>query len=58
MKHRRLSGLVELSEAAQVTLTLGAVANVSTAVGANMVLLEYGLDEVAAKLRTLGPFLL
>lgn len=40
MKHSRLSGLVKLSEAAQVTLVLAAAANVSTAVGTNMVLLE------------------
>lgn len=40
MKHGRLSGLVQPSEAAQVTLVLAAVGNVSTAVGADMVLLE------------------
>lgn len=40
MQHVRLSGLVELSEATQATLALGAVVDVSTAVGANMVLLE------------------
>lgn len=40
MKHRRLSGLVELPEAAQVTLGLAALANVSTAVGANVGLLD------------------
>lgn len=40
VKHGRLSGLVKLSEAAQVTLVLAAIANVSTVVGANMVLLE------------------
>lgn len=39
MKHRRLSDLVKLSEAAQVTLGLAAVANASTTVGANTDLL-------------------
>lgn len=32
--------MVELSEAVQVTLVLAAIANVRTAVGANIVLLE------------------
>jgi len=40
MKQRRLSSPLKLSEAAQVTLVLAAVANVSTEVGANIFLLE------------------
>lgn len=40
VKQGRLSGLAKLSEAAQVTLVLAAVGNISTAVRANMVLLE------------------
>ncbi|RMC13549.1 hypothetical protein DUI87_08625 [Hirundo rustica rustica] len=38
--------LVGLSEAAQLTLVSAAVANVSSAAGANLVWLEYGLNEI------------